>query len=243
MPQTMSLEKSGNSVPLARRKISASPRLRVSKKFGSREGAKARSAILRHTLIQYSAPLCLVSVMPTPQTHDAPPRVPSGLQVLSGVAEDATTPTSPPRVRSAGLAFATSRLRVSKKIGSRRGAEAQIILLAATTRHLLTFALRKGLKEARPPQTPRNGFGASTSRKRTPSAPPRLRANKFFCLCSRAAAQRGERNASMIQHSTQSCSPITITNQIPNPKKCRIFPAIPCPAGNSQHPRLAMVAA
>jgi hypothetical protein len=47
----------------------------------------------------------------------------------------------------------------------------------------------------------------------------------------------------MIQHSTQSFLPTTTLHQNPNQKKDRIFPAIPCPAGNFHQQRLAMVAA
>jgi hypothetical protein len=175
----MSLEESRNSVLLTRGEISAAPRLRESKKFGSREGAKAQSAILRHALIQEFAQPCLVPAMRTPHAQDAPPRLPSARREFSRVAEETTMPTS---------------------------------RTWANLDHL-------------------------------PFAPSRLRANQFFHLRESAVRRRGERSASVIQHFPQSFFPTTTPNQTPNQKKDRKFPAIPCPAGNAHHPRLAMVAA
>ncbi|CAN5468156.1 hypothetical protein BH10PSE14_BH10PSE14_27230 [soil metagenome] len=252
MPQTMSLDESRSSVLLTRGEISAAQRLRVNNRVDSRGDAETPRNESRHALIQQCTQPWLLPAMPATPPYNARPQEIGPIFSLSplagrgsgrgGVQQMLKPEVSP--ARAAPCFQATLRPVAARPSGSRRGAEAQRILFAATTRHLLTFASREGLREARLPQETRNGFSASTSRKRNPSAPPRLRANKFFCLRNgAAAAQRGERNAGMIQHSAKSLFPTTTTNQNPNPKKYREFPAIPCPAGNRHHPRLATVAA
>jgi hypothetical protein len=207
--------RNGRSASAGRkRNPSAPPRLRTNKILDSRGVAEPRRNESRHVLIQQCAHLCLVPAMRTPPPHDAPPRVLTALR--SGAA---------------------------RPISSRRGAEAQRSIFAAATRGPLTFALGERQKEAGPPRTPRNGCSASANRKHNPSAPLRLRANKFFCSREAAETWGSDSHARVIQRFPQSCSPSTIHDPNPNPKKDRKFPATPCPAGNFHQPRLARVAA
>jgi hypothetical protein len=210
---------------------SASPRLGANNLRVSRGDAETRRDESRQALIQELGSTCLLPTMPKVHSNDAPrfsqPRRP--------IPNPGQCDSLKPLPFRGGVGVGPIDQR-----GARGTAPPPTPPLKG--RGHKCRSLRCGII---PRVVELGNIGATPIQNRRvflPSAPPRLRANKFFCSREAAETRRSDSDAGMIQHSARSLLPTTTTNQKAKPKKDKKFPAIPCPAGNSHQQRLATVA-